>query len=164
MGVRLPLYPQENIMMHIGFTGTRDGMTIDQRLQLNILLTGLAKQDKVTLHVGDCVGADETCAKLFHAKSLGPIIGHIPIKDDKRAFFPHYDEMMEPKNYMARNLTIVLASTILLATPKESVEQLRSGTWATIRKARKLQKIVVIIYPNGDLMYNDEYHGNSYDV
>lgn len=48
--------------------------------------------------------------------------------------------------YMARNDRIVAYSDVLLAWPLTAVEELRSGTWATIRRARKQGK-EVRIYP-----------------
>ena len=44
-------------------------------------------------------------------------------------------------------------SDILIATPKEKEEQLRSGTWATIRYAKKTKKIVFLVYPDGKYEY-----------
>lgn len=38
--------------------------------------------------------------------------------------------------YMKRNDALVKAADILVAFPETSTEQLRSGTWATIRRAR----------------------------
>ena len=34
----------------------------------------------------------------------------------------------------------------------QSIEQLRSGTWATVRHARKLKRPIVIINPDGTLL------------
>ena len=43
---------------------------------------------------------------------------------------------------------LVDACEVLLATPK-GPEKLRSGTWATVRYARKVGKRIVIIEPDG---------------
>jgi len=50
---------------------------------------------------------------------------------------------------LERNRAIVDETDILLAAPLESEEQLRSGTWATVRYARKQHKTVLVIFPNG---------------
>lgn len=51
-------------------------------------------------------------------------------------------------SYMQRNDRIVELSDILIAFPKAETEELRSGTWATIRRARK-KGIPVFIHPVG---------------
>lgn len=56
--------------------------------------------------------------------------------------------------YRQRNMRIVTEVDRLLAFPKSSKEELRSGTWMTIRMAVK-QNVPVHIYPiNGDKPYN----------
>jgi hypothetical protein len=42
----------------------------------------------------------------------------------------------------------------VIAAPMSSAEILRSGTWATIRYARKAGKPVLIIWPNGELGFD----------
>jgi hypothetical protein len=44
---------------------------------------------------------------------------------------------MIPGGYMKRNDVLVAHADVLLAFPKTPQEELRSGTWATIRRARK---------------------------
>ena len=51
--------------------------------------------------------------------------------------------------YMRRNDRLVEACTRLVALPRTSREELRSGTWATIRRARKAG-VPVDIYPLSD--------------
>jgi len=48
-----------------------------------------------------------------------------------------------------RNHKMVDSAGVLLATPKEDHEVLRSGTWATIRYAYKKNKQVVLVWPDG---------------
>lgn len=57
----------------------------------------------------------------------------------------------EPKEYIKRDKDIVDTSDILIATPRFMYEELRSGTWATVRYAEKKNKPIVIIWPNGDV-------------
>jgi hypothetical protein len=40
----------------------------------------------------------------------------------------------------------------LIATPSTDDEQLRSGTWATVRYARKAKKRIKLIFPNEKIM------------
>ncbi len=40
---------------------------------------------------------------------------------------------------------------LMVAAPKSFAEELRSGTWATVRYARKQKKPVVIVFPDGSV-------------
>lgn len=137
--------------MHIGFTGTQDGTTKEQFTSLCKLMNALTALDKdVVFHNGDCVGADEESA--MYAKLLNwKIHLHPPLSNAKRVFLDQFSEWVEvPLNYLERNKNIVKQSQALIATPK-SKETLRSGTWSTVRYARKLGKRIYIIYPSGEI-------------
>ena len=51
--------------------------------------------------------------------------------------------------YLKRNRAIVKRSDILIATPGQREEILHSGTWSTVRYARKKGIPIWKIYPNG---------------
>lgn len=103
--------------------------------------------DHVTAHIGDCLGADAEF--YFMAKILAwRTVGHVPNTGTHRAFLD-YDETRAPLPYLERNLAIVNASDLVLATPYEMTEQQRGGTWATIRMARRAAKPLVIVLPDG---------------
>ena len=68
------------------------------------------------------------------------------------------DETRKQKDYLDRNHDIVDETELLIACPKEPEEITRSGTWATIRYARKKKKKLRIILPNGR-MIGDELSG-----
>jgi hypothetical protein len=58
--------------------------------------------------------------------------------------------MMRPERpYLDRNKDIVRETASLIAAPAEPEEQLRSGTWSTVRFARKQGKPVFLILPDG---------------
>ena len=133
--------------MHVGFTGTQQGMTEKQKEVVLLLLESV--ESGGAFHHGDCIGADAQAATI--ARSIGyPIKGHPPINDSKRAFFDSDDES-EPKEYLVRNHDIVDESEIMIAAPKEEKEILRSGTWSTIRYAMKQDMPLYIVYPDGTL-------------
>jgi hypothetical protein len=133
-----------NEMKLVGFTGTRRGMTPDQRSAVRLALREFAA-DGSEFHHGDCVGADEEAAAI--ARELGyKIVGHPPSNDSKRAFVIA-DEEWKRKDYITRNHDIVNAVDVMIAAPRETKEVLRSGTWATIRYAQKRKVPMLIVKP-----------------
>ena len=136
-----------NKKLTIGFTGTQLGMTIEQSDAVKRIVKELRNNIEEVGH-GDCIGADAEFHKIAMEFKI-PVILHPPIKDDKRAFCKGYIESFPKKDYLVRNRDIVDNSDVLLATPKSSSEEVRSGTWATIRYALKKKKLVIIIFPNG---------------
>jgi len=132
--------------LDIGFTGTQIGLTmLQQEAFQNILY--LQADNKIFFHHGDCIGADAQAhdiAKPFAAS----IVIHPPTDPKKRAWcFGGY--MLPEKTYLKRNHDIVDQCDILIAAPKGFFEEQRSGTWATIRYALKVNKPVSIIWPTG---------------
>jgi hypothetical protein len=131
--------------MKAGFTGTREGLT---PLQEHTLKYMFSEHNFNEFHHGDCVGADLTAHKLVRNLGGIRIIVHPPINNKHRGYAGHGYEIRDPKPYGDRNQGIVDACDILFACPKGE-EILRSGTWQTIRFARKANKKVIIIYPDG---------------
>lgn len=143
-------------MIKIGFTGTRQGMTDRQRMVIEEILRNAVNQDEgVEFHHGDCVGSDEQAAKIAKAEDC-TVVGHPPEDDKCRSFFESH-EVWDEKRFMDRNEDILMASDVMIATPGEDTEQLRSGTWATIRRTKGEEKPLIIIFPEGD----DETHYGS---
>ena len=128
----------------VGFTGTSKGMTEKQEKEVSHLLTKL-KKDHTELHHGDCIGADAQAHKLAKCAKM-KVVKHPPINPKARAFSKGGKTLPE-KDYLKRNRDIVDAADILIATPKGKKEEIRSGTWATIRYAKKKKKKIKIIYP-----------------
>jgi hypothetical protein len=136
----------------IGFTGTQIGMNEYQFSIISRLINDLINRyNIIEIHHGDCIGADkdfDTICKQINLK----IVIHPPIVEYKRAFCNRDGyknrNILPPKDYLVRNQDIVNACDVLIATPKEDDEQLRSGTWATIRRAKKAGKKLVIVYPD----------------
>lgn len=74
--------------LHIGITGSRDGITEAQR---EAFLTELSQYEEVKVHHGDCVGVDEGIHKiLLDGKKENPkvieIYIHPPTDHKERAF------------------------------------------------------------------------------
>ena len=139
--------------MKLGITGTRQHPSNAQKLAMRWLLWNVAADE---VHHGDCVGVDE----LSHCylldvmnvdEAIRPrplVIVHPPADDRYRANCEWYDKICEPLPYLDRNHAIVDAVDLLIAVPR-SAEELRSGTWSTVRYARKQDKPVIIIWPDG---------------
>ncbi len=128
--------------MKIGFTGTQQGMSAYQKKVVAQILE--MKKPSFGVH-GDCIGADKDFHDLCVAFNIKTEI-HPPDKDIKRAFCKG-DVIMQPLPYLDRNHNIVDSADVMLATPKTEHEELRSGTWATIRYARKKNKRIIVIRP-----------------
>jgi hypothetical protein len=141
--------------VHVGFTGTRRGMTDGQKSKVRSLLEQIirASQDDkphLVAHHGDCKGSDEQ----FHniATELGFFtIAHPPVNAKLRAYCKA-DIVKQTKPYKIRNQDIVRESDLLIATPhrheKDGVSN-RSGTWQTVRIARNRKVPYVIFYSDG---------------
>jgi hypothetical protein len=130
---------------HVGFTGTRKGMT---QAQMMAFLGWLGQREPGALHHGDCLGADAQAHEI--ARDLGwRIVLHPPSDQSLRAFSAVADEVRQPRPYLERNACIVDEAEVLLAAPAEAAERQRSGTWATVRYMRLKGKQVVIIEPDG---------------
>ncbi len=133
--------------MRVGFTGTQSSVT---QMQWNSLYYILQRLQPTECHHGDCIGAD----KLFHqaAKILNCplVVIHPPQDPSKRAFCQ--GALLRPeKPYLERNKDIVNETERLIGMPKLAEEEMRSGTWSTIRYARKLLRPIYLILPNGQV-------------
>lgn len=130
----------------LGFTGSSDGGMPTSK-QKTFMAWFIKSYKPKHGHHGDCINSD----KVFHAMCLahGMIIHiHPPTNPKKRAFCAGGDIEYLPAPYLKRNRNIVAMSDVLLATP-HGPEELRSGTWATIRYAKQKGIQVYIVYPNG---------------
>jgi hypothetical protein len=95
-----------------------------------------------------------------------PIYGHpsnIPGKVARLDFREDWDTLYQPLPPLVRNCLIVDGewmvrdpADVLIAAPKGFSEEVRSGTWATVRLARKTRRpdgvtgiLICIIWPDG---------------
>lgn len=125
----------DELLYHVGFTGTQQGMSTRQMAALELLLQQRAPD---FFHHGDCVGADaEAHAIVRRIVPFCIIIVHPPDNGAKRARCIG-DSWRDPKGYLERNRDIVNECAALIAAPSSDAEELRSGTWATVLYARKM--------------------------
>lgn len=127
--------------MKVGITATQEGLTVMQHKRLHMLLHHLKV---IELRHGDCIGGDSQAHDIAENMKLRIVI-HPPINSNKRAF--REGIILPEKEYLSRNKDIVNAVDYMIALPKEREEVLRSGTWSTIRYAKKINKPLYIIYP-----------------
>lgn len=133
--------------MKLGFTGSRHGTSSPQSTALSVLLRSL---NVTECHHGCCIGADSQfhdMARLLHPTAT--IVGHPP--EDRRLENRGLDctVMLAPLPYDQRNWKIVEACDMLIATPSTMTEIMRSGTWQTVRFARRQRKPIVLVLPDG---------------
>lgn len=123
--------------MKIGFTGSREGMSQNQKEQF---VLQLERFNITEFHHGDCEGADAQAHDII--REFYPdvkIVIHPPISDYRRAF-KQGDEMREPDDYLPRDERIVNETSHLFGAPLTDEEDKRSGSWYTIRYARRRHK------------------------
>jgi hypothetical protein len=124
-------------------------MTEAQRMTVDRLLAELLPS--LVLH-GDCVGADAQFHNLAKTHRIGvSIYPGVPLGDSRRAGCQGYVSLWPVKSFIARNHDIVDSSDSLIAVVSGYAELLRSGTWATVRYARKLGKPIRIVWPDGSV-------------
>lgn len=137
--------------MRIGFTGTQIGLSQNQGRLVTTLMRDL--KNITEFHHGDCIEADETAHKIASSllfSTQADIIIHPPVDSSKRAYCDKLGSsfvvsVLPERDYLDRNHDIVDAVDLLIACPKSHVEELRSGTWATIRYAYKIGRPVMIL-------------------
>jgi len=125
----------------VGFTGTHRGACPEQLTEAEARLRALREEGFDEFHHGQCIGADEQVAKI--ARTLGyRVVAHPGLASDPANLMYRSDwdgnaEVLEAKPFIARDHDIVNETEVMLATPVSREEHMRSGTWTTVRYARK---------------------------
>lgn len=123
--------------MKVGFTGTRAGMSDAQDGQLQYVLALFKHADKAVgrksefhygVHEDVVLEADSRAAELANVAGFH-LVSHFARRGEE----------------LARDRDIAAAVHVLIAAPLTDKEQLRSGTWATVRYTRALLKPVVML-------------------
>lgn len=130
----------------LGITATQLGCSFRQRATAVLWMARLFDCGVRWMDNGDCVGGDKELGELW--KAMGGKLHLRPCTiAGKRAGLAG-DVIDPPLPPLARNRTIAAADA-LIAAPKGFAEELRSGTWATVRYARALGRPILIIWPDG---------------
>ncbi len=141
------------VEIHVGFTGTRKGMTAQQRERFTLLLRSLAFEEGMGhFHHGCADGADTEAATISKDQGWW-VVGHPGIDPKTKVVRSNWtnmdDETRDPYRFLVRNRHIVQSSDMMIATPRTATQMARSGTWYTIRYARTESKDLYIIFPDG---------------
>jgi hypothetical protein len=130
--------------MIVGFTGSRHGMSAEQ---FDSFVSLIATLDITEFHHGDCIGADaEAHGAVVRRFPKAKIVLHPPRDPILRAF--KKGTILPAKDYLERNKDIVDACELLIAVPLEISEATRSGTWSTVRYAKRMAKPIHLLYPS----------------
>jgi hypothetical protein len=133
----------------LSFTGTEHGMDSQQKDRFDALI----REGGIRLLIhGACIGADDEADEIAAYHGV-PRLAYPSTKTDKRvpnavllartgSHITFHKEVLDP---LKRNPLIVLAGDRLVACPYEQEEIIRSGTWTTVRHARRLGREVLVI-------------------
>ena len=128
------------------FTGSRDGITQHQD---NVLRYFIRSRPARVRH-GDCKGADTRFHQLCLAFGYDETNLDIhPGPSLKWRAFNNGGTLHKVRPNMIRNRLMVMLSEVVVACPKTSRMDKRSGTWRTIAYAQSRAILTYIIFPSG---------------
>jgi hypothetical protein len=155
----------------VAFTGTRQGMTPEQRCAVEELLV----PEMTDVIHGGCEGADRDFHEMAQALDLRI---HVHPSNVTSSYPKRVCELMGPprrwplhkawlglgafavrtaadplerNKVMLSALALSIGPSLLIACPAQAHEIIRSGTWYTIRRARKRAQALVIVRPDGTM-------------
>jgi hypothetical protein len=140
--------------MRVTFTGTRNGMTPAQlRSAMNVFRDLSAMGQQVILLHGACHGADR------QAHPLIPLREMYPSNDEQWDWASNNakesDVVYAIDEPIRRNRRMVDSSDIVVAAPKGIHEEHRgSGTWATMRYARRKHRPLYTLWFDGSISFD----------
>ena len=142
--------------MILTLTATRRGITSAQRAAV----PGLLAAYPTTLLHGGAPGGDEELHELISGLR-GFLVSNCQVEvypanasrhmfwKDKARFAPFALTVQPPEHPLVRNQIMATRADHVLACPETAHEVLRSGTWTTVRAARRAGHRVTIIEPDG---------------
>lgn len=154
--------------MKVSVTATQSGLTFRQLEWAMTRTNRVMKELLLTeFHHGGCIGGDDQLQHIVgvlrrtleedREDFTGPVIElHRGSTPEKWADDGFADEIHGPEDNIARNHIMVdlldpCGEDEMWAFPGEQAEVLRSGTWATIRYAKKQGVNLYVIYPDGTI-------------
>ena len=134
--------------MIYSFTGTRKGMTQAQKGKIVSFLIATRGHEDV-VHHGGCHGADTDFHRYAYSLDFSIVVHPGDAEQAKKYSGTTLWVCLPVGPYRTRNYTMVDVGDVLLACPGMNVEENRSGTWMTIRYAKKQGKPIIIFWPDG---------------
>lgn len=136
------------------FTGTRRGMTTAQRAAFKALVSN--RPDVTRIEHGACQGADRDA----HLLTPHMVQSMWPCNAEQMAWAEMVakplDILHSIRPPLDRNRLIVRFGARLIAIPRLMKEEIRSGTWATIRFARSIRRPITLIWPDGSMTFEHD--------
>jgi len=138
-----------------GFSGTRAGMS---HTQYEIIRVCLSIGKPAIVRHGGAHGSDTEFHALWREECPLRFADIWPADQARVKLFDGQDHvaMNSVRPPLTRNEEIVKRSTFLIAAPHSQKEELRSGTWTTVRMARRIHVPVLIVWPNGVMTLDHE--------
>ncbi len=149
--------------MKIGFAGTLEGMTKQQKSAfLKIMRKLKLTYDRIDLSIGNCPGSDKDAVEIIKENNLVKSIQYYPSKEEERRGFDIENDFdfsdkkiiikeIDTKPHFERNRIIIDGCEALIAVPKQAREEKDSETWAAVRYCKIMKKRVFTIYPDGKI-------------
>ena len=143
------------IPLHIGFSGTRYGMTLLQRRAVyRVFRWYRDNRSAITVHHGSCVGADAEAHDIARMLGLSVALhpgvsakGDSPYRAECATL--QGERVWTPRHYFTRNAAIVACTGVLVAATGDGTED--RGASHAISCAVKLERPVVIVSADGRL-------------
>lgn len=136
--------------VHIGFTGSRVGLTVHQSFLLTRVFSKI-RNSLVVFHHGDCTGSDTHACRI--ARDAGFSLHSHPCNLEKFRAFIQSSKIENPLDPLVRNRALVEQVRLLIACPGSHIEERRSGTWAAVRYARLVGCARLVVWPDGSVKY-----------
>lgn len=133
------------------FTGTRRGLTRPQEQAIHAHLRGHRPDISIVIH-GDCKGADEMFDRIASTLEIARTLFPSDIERMRaysEAVRPERVFVHPPAPPLERNKRMVSIAARVIAAPGLMEAERRSGTWATIRAAKKAERPIAIFWPDG---------------
>lgn len=150
-------------MQNIGITGTRNGMTQNQKeVFIDVLEHVIFLYPEIEqFHHGQCIGVDVEAAVICEDYFDLRIVSHPPIKNNLIGICTNH--IVKPAaGYFERNRDIVLDSDLMFVIPFTEEKQDKGGTWYTFNYSLKLNKPTILILPSGKIeLFNFELNASA---
>ncbi len=120
-------------------------LTAEDRERITVDVERRIKSDD-TIYSGAAYGVDTIAAKAARHANANLILVAPTDKWHNTSLYEIADEIIHvPGEYMDRNDRLADEADALIAYPPTSKHELRSGTWATVRRFRKRDKPVTLV-------------------